>query len=600
MAAPDPHPDKRVVQQLDRILNSKCFHSAGRLKRFLKVIVSETLNGHGDQLKEFVVGEQVFDKGASFDPRNDPIVRVQARRLRTRLARYYVEEGQHDETIIELPKGGYTPAFRRRDMAPAKRAIESTLASRNRVTVLPFEDLSIKGNLGYLCKGFRQEIVRTLTTLERVRVVASASAKTLNFCDTRTLAESMDAATIVCGSIQSHSDKLRITSELIDSVTGCYLWSESIDRSLDSDIFELQSEVARLIADRVKMGLSEKGWTQASRHNNENLLAYNLYQQGRYHLNQRTEEGLKKSVGLFERVIVEDPHHALAFAGLADAYELLGHYGVLAPVEVWTQGPLNARWAVFHDDQSSEAHTSLAHVKATQEWDWLSAEHEFLRALRLDPRNPTAHHWYAMSCLAPMGRLDEAREELQVALALDPISSIIARDCAMVRYYRREMEDALEQCDQTIELNPHFSPAYWTLGLIQEQLQDFDESIAAFQRAIQLTPNSPRMKGALGRILALCGKREGALKILGELHTISKDRYVSPFELALLHFALGDSDVGFNWLQKAFQDRCFELVAIKVDPRFDFLKSDPAFRSLSDQLGLQPSVKRSGAVDSPL
>jgi len=185
-----------------------------------------------------------------------------------------------------------------------------------------------------------------------------------------------------------------------------------------------------------------------------------------------------------------------------------------------------------------------------------------------------------------MGRLDEALEEMQLAHALDPISSIISRDLAVVYYYRRDFDVALEQCDHAIELNPHFSPAYQTLGLVQEQRGDFDESTAAFKRAIQLSPQSPRMKGALGRTLALSGKPKDAQRILKELLELSAERYISPFEFASIHFALGQQDQGFDWLRKAFQDRCFELLAIKVDPRFDSIKNNPIFLELASQLGL--------------
>jgi len=241
---------------------------------------------------------------------------------------------------------------------------------------------------------------------------------------------------------------------------------------------------------------------------------------------------------------------------------------------------------VLEDDDSSQAHTSLAHVKSTQDWDWKGAESEYLRAIQLDPRNATAHHWYAISCLAATGRLEQAADEMALAQALDPISSIIARDTAVISYYRRDFEEALEQCDHTIELNPHFSPAYWTLGLIQQQRGDFEEAAAAFQRALQLSPQSPRMQGALGRTYALWGKREQALEILEELHRLTKLRYVSPFEFASLQFALGEKEAGFEWLRKAFQDRCFELIALRVDPRFDEIKNEPAFLSLSSQLGI--------------
>jgi serine/threonine-protein kinase len=311
-----------------------------------------------------------------------------------------------------------------------------------------------------------------------------------------------------------------------------------------------------------------------------------LYAQGRYHVNQRTEEGLRKAVEFFERAIVEDGQYAQAYSGLSDAYGLLGHYGVLSPAEVWTKVASNAAWAVLLDENSAEAHTSLAHVKSTQDWDWLGAEREFQKALALDPRHPTAHHWYAISCLAPLGRLDQACEEMMLALALDPISSIISRDLARIYYYKHDYEAALEQCDHTIELNPHFPPAYWILGQVQEQRGEFDESAAALHRALQLSPASPLMQAALGRTFALSGKENEALRILAELHELAKKRYVSPFELASLYFALKKTDEGFQWLEKAFQDRSFELVSLKVDPRWESLRGNPRFHKLFEQLGL--------------
>jgi tetratricopeptide (TPR) repeat protein len=377
----------------------------------------------------------------------------------------------------------------------------------------------------------------------------------------------------------------RITMNLIDAASGSYLWSGAIDRSLE-DVIAVQEEAARLIAEQLKGEFVGGAPSRSARRSPENLAAYNLYVQGRYHLNQRTEEGLRKAVEFFEKAIVENAQYAQAYSGLSDAYGLLGHYGVLAPAEVWTKAASNAAWAVLQDENSAEAHTSLAHVKSTQDWDWLGAEREFQRALALDPRCPTAHHWYAMSCLTALARLEQASDEMLLAQALDPISSIIGRDLARIYYYRQDYEAALEQCDHTIELNPHFSPAYWILGLVQEQRGEFDESAAAFQRAIQLSPGSPMMQAALGRTFALSGKRGEALRILQTLHELAAKRYVSPFELASIHFALDQNEEGFQWLAKAFQDRCFELICLRVDPRWESLRRNPRFRELFEQLGL--------------
>jgi TolB-like protein/Flp pilus assembly protein TadD len=577
---------EKIHDQLNRILVSKAFRQADRLKRFLSFVVDETISGRSDRLKEFVVGVEVFGKDTSFDPRNDPIVRVQARRLRAQLARYYREEGAQEELVIEMPKGGYAPIFRPLKSAAPKRSISPTLVSRNTVLALPFADHSPAANQKYFCHGVCEEIIHTLTAMDTIRLVAwDQTADTESLYDMREAASRLNAAMIVSGSVRFAGDEARITTNLIDTASGCYLWSGSIDRKMET-IFAVQEEVARAVADQLQLEVSAARTAKGPGHPTENLAAYNLYVQGRYHLNQRTEEGLRKAVEFFDKSIVEDAQYAQSYAGLADAYSLLGHYGVLAPAEVWTKTASNAAWAVLQNEHSAEAHTSLAHVKATQDWDWPGAEREFQRALGLDPRYSTAHHWHAVSCLAPTGRLDEALDEILLAQALDPISSIIARDVARVHYYRQDFEAALEQCDHTVELNPHFSPAYWILGLVQEQRGEFDESVAAFQRAIQLSPRSPIMQAALGRTFALSGKQHEAMQILEELHRLAEKRYVSPFELASLHFALGQAEEGFEWLAKAFQDRCFELISLRVDPRWQALKGNPRFHRLSSQLGL--------------
>jgi len=265
---------------------------------------------------------------------------------------------------------------------------------------------------------------------------------------------------------------------------------------------------------------------------------------------------------------------------------LCAHYAVRRPVDVWTKAASSAATAVMLDGNSSEAHTSLAHVRSTQDWDWFGAEREFLRAIALDPNYSTAHHWYAMSCLVPMERLDEAREQMQQAQALDPVSSIIARDLAMTQYYRRDFDAALDQCDHTIELNPHFSPAYWLLGFIQEQRGDLDESIAAFQRAVHLSPISPRMQSALARALAISGKRQQALKLLKTLEEMAPRRYVSPFELAVIHLALGHRELGLQWLSKAADDRAFEMTSLTVDPRLESIRESAEYHAVVRRLGL--------------
>jgi serine/threonine-protein kinase len=443
--------------------------------------------------------------------------------------------------------------------------------------VLPFADHSPTGDLAYFCQGLSEEIIHSLSKMNSLVLLSADKAAEMT--------NNQGAGMVISGSIRKSRDMLRITTHLTDAVRGCYLWSDSIDRKLD-DSFAIQEEIAQTICKSLRVELSGGGDRIGVKSPTENLAAHNMYLQGRYHLSQRTEQGLRKALEFFEKALQENPRLAQAYSGLADAHGLLSHYGVAPPVEVWTKTASNAAMGVLLDEESAETHTSLAHIKSAQDWDWSGAEQEFQRAISLDPRYAPAHHWYAISCLAPLGRLDQALEEMLLAQALDPISSIIARDIAVVHYYRRDYELALEQCDHTIEQNPHFSPAYWTLGLVQEQRGDYDEAIAAFQRAIQLSPPSPRILGALGRTFARAGRQEEALRILRELDELAKKRYISPFELALIYFALKRTDEGFERLTKAYQDRCFELITIKIDPRFDSVMKDQRFADLFRQLQL--------------
>jgi serine/threonine-protein kinase len=575
-AAPAKTSEKAIRQQLERILASATFQQVERLKRFISFIVIEAASGRSDELKEYVVGVQVFGKESSFDPRTDPIVRVQARRLRARLSRYYQDEGQQDEVIIELPKGGYAPVFKRREgRAAARPSLTTALASSNTIAVGPFADHSERADLEYFCAGLTQELIFRLTRLRGVRVIAVESAE----------AHSRHrAAMALHGSVRRSNEAVRVTVHLVDTESGSYLWSDSIDAPI-GDSVTAQDSIAKIIVDGLQPDRLHRGVIAWGQKPIENLTAHNLYLQGRYHLNQRTEEGLVKAVEFFEKAIVEDPQYAEAHSGLSDAYGLLAHYGVLGPADVWTKAASSAATAVLLDGNSAEARTSLAHVKSTQDWDWRSAEREFQRAITLDPKYATAHHWYGISCLVPMGRLDEALEQMTLAQSLDPVSSIIARDVGVIHYFRRDFGAALEQCDHTIELNPHFAPAYLTLSLVQEQQGDLEEALAALERAVSLSPLSPRMHGALGRTLALANKRDAAMKTLRKLETLARERYVSPFEFASIYLALGQLDVAFKWLNKARDERVFELLAMRVDPRFDPLRDDARFDASVRQIG---------------
>ena len=264
--------DKLVRQQLSRILASKTFSQVERLKRFVSFIAGEMVAGRGGDLKEYVIGVQVFGKESSFDPRTDPIVRVQARRLRTRLARYYRDEGNNDELIIDLPKGGYAPVFRVRDEAPStKRSLTATLASRNTVAVMPLADDSPGGTLDYFCRGLRDEIVHALTSIKALRVLAAGAA---DGAPDQFVGDASHAALVITGGVRSARERLRVTIHLVDGASGFYLWSESTDVEL-TDPLAGQEAIAKRVADKVAPEVDVDG-APGARRQSDNLAARNL------------------------------------------------------------------------------------------------------------------------------------------------------------------------------------------------------------------------------------------------------------------------------------------------------------------------------------
>jgi len=577
---------------LEHALSSTVFASVGRLKRFLNFIVDQTLAGGGGKLKEFLIGIEVFEKPDSFDPRNDPIVRVQARRLRAKLAQYYESEGREDPVWIELPKGSYVPSFQRRDKVPRRKTVSIALPGQNTVAVLPFSDRSPQGDQEYFCSGLRDEIVHVLTKYslgksDSLRVIpwTGPLRSEDRLGGILKAAEALDIATMIDGSVRKAGSRYRITVQRVDAVRGQYGWSETFDTAAE-DLFAVQDEISQAVLEDLRGSMAGEAAPGLAQTLHENLVAYELYLRGRYHLSQRSEKGLRRAVDCFEKAIAEDAQYALAYSGLADALALLANYGYVSPGNTVSRASSAATSAVRLDESLAEAHTSLAHVRATLEWDWNAAEIEFRRAIQLNPRYPTAHHWFGITCLAGLERLDEAIEQCEIAVRLDPTSAIFARDLAESYYFRRNFVAAADQAQATIDSDPHFHGAYWILGLVHEQFGDFGEAIDCFQEALHLVPDNPRMLSALGRATALSGKRDEARGILTKLEDMARLRYVSPLDPALIQLALGEHGPAFERLNYLCEMRCFDLIHLKVDPRFDPWHENRQFLALLRKLGV--------------
>jgi Tol biopolymer transport system component/serine/threonine protein kinase/Flp pilus assembly protein TadD len=325
-----------------------------------------------------------------------------------------------------------------------------------------------------------------------------------------------------------------------------------------------------------------------SRTGTDSVDAYHAYLKGRYCWKKRNDEDVKKSIEYFNRAIEADPNYALAYVGLADAYLVLGGFGIatLAPKEAYPKARAAAERALEIDDTLAEAHASLGYCLANYDWNWSRAEREFKRALDLKPGDPVAHHWYGFLYLASMGRLDQAIDELRHALELDPLSLSIGSNIGLLLYLARRYDDALNEFQHILEMDRSFVYTHWELALTYEQCGRYDEAIATFQKAIALSGPSTLPRTLLARAYALAGRKKEATALLDELGELSTQTYVSPYRIAAVYAALGDKDRAFKWLEHAYEGRDGWLIWLAVDPVVDSLRSDTRFADLLDRIGL--------------
>jgi tetratricopeptide (TPR) repeat protein len=371
---------------------------------------------------------------------------------------------------------------------------------------------------------------------------------------------------------------------LVDVGNGYQLWSERYDRTM-RDIFSIQEEIAHMIVQTLKIKLLPEQSQKLVKHSTENLEAYSLYLEGRYHWNKRNNESLNKAIELFKQAIEKDPHYALAYSGVADAYSLLDKYGTLPLNESIWLARAAAEKALELDDQLAEAHTSLAEVEMSYEWNWSNAERGLRTAVALNPNYATAHHWLS-TCFMATGRFDEAFTEMNRALELDPLSLIMIRDKGVIFYYARQYDHALKQAHRTLDLDPNFALAHRLLAIAYERKGKYDEAAEEIRIWGDLTSDPHKTEAALGHLYAVSGNRGSALNILRQLEKEIPTRKDLVFAVALIYTGLGETNMAFEWLDKAYNNRSGALGTIKVDPKLDSLRSDPRFSLILKRIGL--------------
>jgi TolB-like protein/Tfp pilus assembly protein PilF len=456
----------------------------------------------------------------------------------------------------------------------------------NSLAVLPLANDSHDPNMEYFSDGITESIINALTQLPKLRVVPRSTVFRYKGrdVDPQEIGRALDVRAVLTGRVMHLGERLVVKAELIDVVNESQLWGEQYNRK-QADIFEVQEEISREISEKLRLQLSREEKRKLAKRHTEDPEAYRLYLRGRFYWNKRTEENFKKGVEFFQQAIELDPNYALAYAGLADSYILLGYYGASAPKEMMPKAKAAAVKALALDDTLAEAHTSLAYVNSFYEWDWKAAEKEFKRAIKLNPNYATAHHWYAFH-LAAHGRHEEGIREVRRAQELDPLSLIINTEVGWAYYFARQYDKAIKQYRAAIELEPGFGVARFFLGEAYAQKGMYKESVAELRKAVELSGGSPLMKGVLGHVYALAGERDKAQAISRELEQLEARRYVSPFIFTLLHTGLDDKDQAFLWLERAYEHRSLFLSWVGIEPMLDPLRDDERFADLLRRMNL--------------
>jgi tetratricopeptide (TPR) repeat protein len=372
---------------------------------------------------------------------------------------------------------------------------------------------------------------------------------------------------------------------VIQAESDNHLWAEEFKGKWE-DIFTIRAEIAVRIAEELKTALSPEEIRKIKKNPTENPEAYNLYLKGRFFWNKRTAEGFQTGIEYFHQAIEKDPAYSLAYAGIADCYNLLGWHDLFSPDEVHPKAKAAAEKALMMDETLSEAHASLAYVKMLYDWDWQVAGQEFKRALELNPNYAEAHQWYS-EYLAYMGRLDESIAEAELAQELDPLSLSISHNLGLIFYEAHQFDLAIEKYLKTIEMDPGFIVTYNYLGLAYAGKKMYNEAITNVQKAIDLTEEqSPLYIGTLGFIYASMGNKNEAEKILEHLVELSQQRYIAPVSLAIICGTLGQKDQAFEWMEKGYEVRDDFMMVLKVEPRLDSLRSDPRYQNMMERMKL--------------
>ena len=480
----------------------------------------------------------------------------------------------------------YSTAKQRSHVSPTRRGASRVSKIIDSLAVLPFENASGDPDHEYLSDGITGTLIDNLATLPRLRVIAQSTVSRYKDrkIDPQAVGRELKVHAVLTGKIIQSGGSLRIGTELVDVATGSRLWGTQYNRA-SGEIFVIQDEISNEISQKLRLQLTRAEKKQLTKRHTENPEAYRLYLRGRHHWNRWTEESFYKAIDSFQQAVEKDPRYALAYAGLADCYVLLGWNSYLAPKEAFPKAKVAATAALQLDEGLAEAHTSLAALLWLHDWQWEKAETEFKRSLRLGPTYATANHWYAEYAMT-MGRHDEAMARMKNSQDLDPLSLIINVAVGWAFYFARRYDEAIEQLRRTIELDPNYPVTHWILGLLFRKTGRYELAITEGQTGVKLSGGSPLMLAALAQTLATAGRTKEAIQIRDDLMELANRKYVSPYFFAGIHLGLAESDRAIEYLEKCYEEHSHWLIYLHVDPGMDGLRDSPAFLALLRRLGL--------------
>ena len=462
------------------------------------------------------------------------------------------------------------------------------------VAVLPFDNFSGDPEQQYFADGMTEALIAELGQIRDLRVPSRTSVMLYKRANKplRQIARELNVDALVEGSVKRSGDRLELTVQLLDGTQDRHLWGGTFDRD-SRDVLALQLELAKAITEELRISFSSAELPHSKNAAPVNADAYAAYLHGRYYWYKRTMEGFQKSIQYYEQAVAADPNYAPAYAGLADAYALLGSSpnDGLPPNEAMPKAKAAAQKALQLDDGLAEAHASFAYINMVYDWNWTSAETEFKRAIEINPNYAGAHEWYA-EFLAARGRESEALTEMKRARDADPLLVLMHAAVAEALYYSRRYDDVISQCQQTLELDPDYPIAHFHLGRAYMAKNMYPQAIAEYQKAQATLGETPAIVMAIGYANAKSGNRAAARKALEELHAQSKQRYVPALYFGAVYIGLGDADAGMSWLEKAYREHSDYLIYLNADPMADSLRSNLRFQAVLRKIGISDTSPR--------